>query len=185
MDRSPGGQCSICNHPQRIEIDTALVAGETYRNIAKQFGVTYSSVGRHKRDGHIAEHIAKAAQKKEIKGATTLKKIVEDQEEKNVAEAETLLEQVTTLKTRAIAILDNAEKEGTREACLALSEVRRTLEFLAKITGELKGDGKPTVNVTVNLLQSPEFRQILVVLDEEIPDEYRDRIARRLYALAP
>ena len=182
MNRSPGGQCTICNHPQRVEIDTALVAGETYRNIAKQFGVTYSSVGRHKRDGHIAEHIAKAAQKKEIKEATTLKKIVEDQEEKTVAEAETLLQQVTALKTRAIAILDNAEKEGTREACLALSEVRRTLEFLAKITGELQ-DGKPAVNVTVNLLQSPEFKQVLVVLDEELPDKYRERIARRLYAL--
>jgi len=184
MDRTPGGQCTICNHPQRIEIDTALVAGVSYRAIARQYGVSREAAGRHKRNGHITEHIAKAAQKKEIKGAASLKKIVEEQEEKTVAEAETLLQQVTTLKTRAIAILDNAEKEGTREACLALSEVRRTLEFLAKITGELR-DGKPTVNVNVNLLQSPEFRQILVVLDEEIPDEYRDRIARRLYALAP
>lgn len=184
MDRTPGAQCTICNHPQRVEIEKALMAGKSYRAIAGQYGVSREAVGRHKRNGHIAEHIAKAAQKKEIKGAASLKKIVEEQEEKTVAEAETLLQQVTTLKTRAIAILDRAEKEGTREACLALGEVRRTLEFLAKVTGELP-DGKPQVNVNVNLLQSPEFRQILVVLDEEIPDEYRDRIARRLYALAP
>ena len=182
MDRSPGARCTICNHPLRVEIDKALIAGVSYRAIARQYGVSREAVGRHKRNGHIAEHIAKAAQKKEIKEATTLKKIVEDQEEKNVAEAETLLEQVTTLKTRAIAILDNAEREGTREACLALGEVRRTLEFLAKITGELQ-DGKPTVNMTVNLLQSPEFKQVLAVLDEELPDKYRERIARRLYAL--
>lgn len=184
MDRSPGGQCSICNHPQRIEIDTALVAGESYRSIAKRFGVTDSSIGRHKRGGHIAEHIAKAAQKREIKEATALKSILDRAEEKTVTEAETLLQQVTSLKRRAIEILTRAETEGTREACLALGEVRRTLEFLAKVTGELP-DGKPTVNVSVNLLQSPEFKQVLVILDEELPDEYKARIARRLYAIDP
>jgi hypothetical protein len=182
MDRTLGRQCTICNHPQRLEIDTALASRATYRAIARQYGVSKDALSRHKRNGHIAEHIAKAAQKKEIKEATALKGVLVGAEEKTVAEAETLLQQVTTLKTRAIAILDNAEKEGTREACLALSEVRRTLEFLAKITGELQ-DGKPAVNVTVNLLQSPEFKQVLVVLDEELPDKYRERIARRLYAL--
>ena len=182
MNRRPGARCTICNHSQRVEIDKALVAGATYREIAQRFGVSLDALYRHRKNGHIAEYIAKAAQKKEIKEATMLKKIVEDQEEKNVAEAETLLEQVTMLKTRAIAILDNAEREGTREACLALGEVRRTLEFFAKITGELQ-DGKPTVNMTVNLLQSPEFKQVLAVLDEELPDKYRERIARRLYAL--
>ena len=40
MDRSPGGQCTICNHPQRVEIDKALVAGVSYRAIASQYGVS-------------------------------------------------------------------------------------------------------------------------------------------------
>ena len=35
MDKLPGGQCTICNHPQRGEIDTALVAGMSYRAIAR------------------------------------------------------------------------------------------------------------------------------------------------------
>jgi len=182
MDRSPGGQCTICNHPQRVEIDKALVEGESLRNVAKRFDVSYSSVGRHKRNGHIAEQIAKAARKKEIKQAREIQAAAFAQEAQEVADAKTLKDYVTELKTRAIAILDRAEKEGTREACLALGEVRRTLEFLAKVTGELP-DGKPQVNVTVNLLQSPEFQQVLVILDEEIPGEHRERIARRLYAL--
>src|SRR5690554_5949617 len=100
MDRSPGARCTICNHSLRVEIDKVLIAGVSYRAIARQYGVSREAVGRHKRNGHIAEHIAKAAQKKEIKEATTLKKIVEDQEEKNVAEAETLLEQVDRKSTR-------------------------------------------------------------------------------------
>jgi hypothetical protein len=28
MNRSPGAQCTICNHPQRLEIDKALRSHE-------------------------------------------------------------------------------------------------------------------------------------------------------------
>ncbi len=182
MGRSPGARCTICNHPQRVEIDKALISGATYREIAQKYGVSKDALYRHRKNGHIAEHIAKAARKKEIKQAREIASVVEVKARNEAANAETLLQQITSLKDRALTILDNAEREGTREACLALGEVRRTLEFLAKITGELQ-DGKPAVNVTVNLLQSPEFKQVLVVLDEELPDKYRERIARRLYAL--
>ena len=182
MDRSPGARCTICNHSQRVEIDKALVAGATYREIAQRFGVSRDALYRHRKNGHIAEQIAKAARKKEVKQAREIASVVEVKARNEAANVETLLQQITSLKDRALTILDNAEREGTREACLALGEVRRTLEFLAKITGELQ-DGKPAVNVTVNLLQSPEFKQVLVVLDEELPDKYRERIARRLYAL--
>lgn len=182
MDRTPGAQCTICNHPQRVEIEKAVMAGKSYRAIAGQYGVSREAVGRHKRNGHIAEQIVKAAKEMEIKQAEEIQAAAFAHEAQEVADAKTLKDYVTELKTRAIAILDRAEKEGTREACLALGEVRRTLEFLAKVTGELP-DGKPQVNVTVNLLQSPEFQQVLVILDEEIPGEHRERIARRLYAL--
>ena len=182
MGRSPGARCTICNHPQRVEIDKALISGATYREIAQKYGVSKDALYRHRKNGHIAEQIAKVARKKEIKQAREIASVVEVKARNEAANAETLLQQITSLKDRALTILDNAEREGTREACLALGEVRRTLEFLAKITGELQ-DGKPAVNVTVNLLQSPEFKQVLVVLDEELPDKYRERIARRLYAL--
>lgn len=182
MDRSPGAQCTICSHPQRLEIDKALISGVTYREIAQRYNVSKHAVYRHRKNGHISKQIANAARKKETKQTKDLKATIEEKEHREMVAGETLLQQVDTLKTRALAILDNAEREGTREACLALSEVRRTLEFLAKITGELQ-DGRTAVNVTVNLLDSPEFKQVLVILDEELPTEYRERIARRLYAI--
>lgn len=73
-------------------------------------------------------------------------KAVEAQE---VAQADTLLEQVKSLSTRALSILSQAEGAGDlRTACSAIREVRSTLELLLKVSGELKGD-QTTVNVAV------------------------------------
>jgi len=46
-------QCSICQHPQRDEIEAAILRGDTYRHIASQFDVGYRSVARHKNNGHM------------------------------------------------------------------------------------------------------------------------------------
>jgi len=182
VEISQGTRCSICYHADRLEIEKAILSGESYRRVAKRFGVTDSAIGRHVRNGHITKQVEKMAKKKKDKEIKALAAIVEEKEELELTASETITSQVSLLKTRAYAILDRAEHEGTKEACQALSEVRKTLEFLARITGEL--DTKPDVTINiVNLLQSPEFKQVLVILDEELPQEYRERIATRLYSL--
>ena len=154
-------QCTICIHPQRTEIDQAITRGDAHRAIARQFGVSRHALDRHKKNGHIAQQIAKAAEAKEI------------------AQAENLLSKITTLQETADRILDKAEKAGDiRAACAAIREVRGVLELMAKVTGELKGDG-----VTVNIIQSAEFQQVIAILQEELPDEIRERFARRLYEI--
>lgn len=57
------GTCSICTDTQRAAINRALVAGESLRNIAKQFSVSYSALNRHKKN-HLPSTLveAKAAQ---------------------------------------------------------------------------------------------------------------------------
>jgi phage terminase small subunit len=54
--KGPGRPCSICAHPQRAEIDAALGRSETFRNIAKRYGVGLGSAVRHKQ-----EHLGKPA----------------------------------------------------------------------------------------------------------------------------
>jgi len=44
----------------------------------------------------------------------------QEQGEQEVADAQTILDEVSRLKDRALTILDRAETEGTREACMAL-----------------------------------------------------------------
>lgn len=150
-------ECSICTHPRRAEIDQAIARGDAHRAIAREFGVSRHALDRHKKNGHIAQQIAKAAEAKEI------------------AEAKTLLDEVTSLKARALTILDNAENEGTREACLALREVRGIIELMAKVTGELRGDGP-----TINIIQAPQFLEFKAIVLGVMCDECRERLTGEL-----
>ncbi len=131
--------CTVCNHEKRADIDSALLAGEPYRGIAQRYGASASAVLRHRE--HLPVRLAKAKDAEQI------------------SQADTLLEQVRTLQTRALSILDRADAAGDlRTALSAIREARGNLELLAKLLGELQQEG--TVNVTV----SPEWLQIRAVI---------------------
>jgi hypothetical protein len=52
-------RCSVCDHPQRQEIDRALVASErSYREIAQQFFLSPDALVRHKADHLLADIVA-------------------------------------------------------------------------------------------------------------------------------
>lgn len=42
--------CTICTHPERVAIERALVADDTFRNIAEHFHVSVGALTRHKAD---------------------------------------------------------------------------------------------------------------------------------------
>lgn len=52
-------RCKVCDHKKRNEIEQAFVS-ESFRNIAKRFGMDASSVFRHKRD-HCAAPLESVA----------------------------------------------------------------------------------------------------------------------------
>ena len=175
MDRSPGGQCSICNHPQRVEIDKALVAGVSYRAIASQYGVSREAAGRHKRNGHIAEQIAKAAKKKEIKRAGEIANVVEEKERREVADADRLLRVVEGLLAECLRMVKDAQvgDEGTK--LRAVREARETAKLLLEVQGELAAN--PVVNITLIETQLNEIRAL--VLGDLCP-ACRAQVAERL-----
>lgn len=125
-------KCSICSHKKRNEIDSALTKrSDSIDTISKQYRVTTSALNRHMASGHLSQKIAKAVKADEV------------------AQADTLLDQVKSLSQRALSILSRAEGTGDlRTACSAIREVRATLELLLKVSGELKGD-QTNVNVAV------------------------------------
>jgi hypothetical protein len=145
--------CTICSHPRRDEIDCALVSGEANTSLSSVFAVSEQALRRHK-------------------GAHLPAKLVMAEKAEEVAQADTLLEQVRSLQERALEILDKAEEAGElRTALGAIREARGNLELLAKLLGEL--DERPVVNLNL----SPEWlelRAAIVVALEPHPDALSD-----------
>jgi transposase-like protein len=133
-------RCTVCDHPESHSIEEALVSGAPYRSVAKRFELSESAVYRHKTE-HLPAHLLKAKEVEEV------------------ARADDLLEQVRNLQTRALDILERAEKAGDlRTALAAISQARGNLELLGKLAGEL--DERPVVNLNV----SPQWLELRAVI---------------------
>lgn len=133
-------KCSVCTHPNRAEIDRALVAGEAFRKIAERSGTSSTALHRHKSE-HLPKRLAKAAEAAEV------------------ADADDLLVQIKALRNRAISILQKAEQAGDyRTALMGIREARGCVETLLEVEGELDRRG------TVNVIVSPQWVEIRATL---------------------
>jgi hypothetical protein len=104
-------RCTVCDHPESHSIDETLVTGSPYRSVAKRFGLSESSVYRHKTE-HLPAHLLKAKEAEEV------------------AQADDLIEQVRSLQAHALDILERAEKAGDlRTALAAISQARGTWSY--------------------------------------------------------
>lgn len=160
MDRTLGRQCSICNHPQRVEIDKALVAGVAYRRIAAEYGVSDGSLRRHKKNGHIAEQIAKAAKKKEIKQAKQIAAAVEEKERHEVASVDKLLKVVEALLAECLGIVRGATAGDENTKLRAVREARETAKLLLEVQGELAAN--PVISITLIETQLNDIRALVL-----------------------
>ena len=132
--------CTICRHAERAAIDSALVERRPFRDIAGQHDVSKSALVRHF-DDHLPAKLAMAKVAAEVVNANSL------------------LDQVTSLRSRAITILDTAEESGDlKTAISAIREARGCVELLGKLAGELQD--APTVNVFV----SAEWLEVQAVI---------------------
>jgi hypothetical protein len=84
--------CTICVHPQRSEIEAAIVAGTPYRAITKQFGSSPAAITR-----HASEHISQA--------------IKQSQAAKEEAQALDVVKQLRIINTVTMAILKESRDE--------------------------------------------------------------------------
>lgn len=165
-------KCTICTHPKRAEIDASILTpGASLRSVAQKFGVSADALGRHQRNGHIMRVVKQAAEIRAVK---------ETREE--VAIGETLLGKMDTLLATANRLLASAEaQDDLRAAAPLLGQVRQTLESIAKIRGDLPGDGT-TVNVAIVHQQYNDMRSIV---QEVMCPECRRRLAERLKSADP
>ena len=141
--------CTICTHPEVHAIDGALVAGQSFRNIAEQYGKSATALFRHKSDHLPAVLVTGQAVREE-------------------AHALDVVKQLRDINAATPAILEDAR--DTHQSALALKAVDRVqkqIELQAKLLGELQ-DGQ-----TVNVLVAPEWvslRATILVALVPFPD---------------
>jgi len=148
-------------------INAALVAGSpSLGKLAKQYGITKTSLIRHKA-GHLNPALARIQAKRIEKGATTV------------------ITQLDRLIALLEAVIYPAKEEKSPNLSLALSamrEYRTTLELRAKVTGEL--DERPTT--VVNIAASAEWietRTLMLKALRPYPEAMR-AVARALERIA-
>jgi CRISPR/Cas system CMR subunit Cmr4 (Cas7 group RAMP superfamily) len=111
-------RCSVCIHPDRQQIDQAIVSGNSYRTVAQQFTISRDAVVRHRR--HLSVAVSKPLGSDEI------------------CPSETLLGQLEELRSEAQRLKQKAERDGDYRAALAaVRELCRIVELVAKLCGQI------------------------------------------------
>jgi transposase-like protein len=146
-------QCTICGQAEREAIDSALVAGEPYRNIAERFGTSATALVRHKTD-HIPASLSKAKYAEET------------------THADSLLEQLLSLNRETLAILKQARAGDDNELALkAIARAEKQIELQAKLLGELQE------GATVNVVVMPEWHQLRTLIISALAPYPQARLA--------
>ena len=142
-------QCSICSHPQKAEIDRAVLRGEGgYRVISKRFGISISALFRHRRH-HLVKQLARG-----LAGEQTDPYAMELAQQKRAADAEhkeraiDTVAQLRAINAACLEVLKQAREDGKPIVLLhAVDRIARQIELQARILGDIQ-EG-PTVNVAV------------------------------------
>ncbi len=134
--------CTTCGHPDVDDINRALVAGESVPAVASRYSTKRRPLGRMAVQRHKQEHLPATLRRAHDAAA--------------VAHADDLLAQVRMLQSRALGILDRAERTGQlMPARAAIREARGCLELLGKLMGEL--DTRPQLN----LIMLPQWGRLV------------------------
>ena len=122
-------RCSICRHKKRLQINKAILQGESLRSLSRRLFVSYASVRRHV--PHVVKSIAKA------------------QEREERVTGDILLHRVNHVYARLEIALERLEREGNLPGVIiALREMRETIKTHAELLARATKTGGP-VTLTV------------------------------------
>ena len=163
--------CSTCQHVKRAEIDRRLAAGEPGNQIAGDYGITPSSLHRH-RANCLKLACSNAIMKETARGTAALA-CLPSRGELSSAYAE--------LKARIDGITRQAEAEGSLKTALSgLNSVRQTLDSLSRLAAQDEGSVAPQDRANGNLDDLVE--RLIECFDDE-PD-IKARVAEALKEMA-
>lgn len=157
--------CTICRHPQRDDIDTALMGTDTIRHISALYNVSTGALQRHKKY-HLIDKLAEV-QKARTDALKGYREKAAESAQTDISRADELLSQVHDLRQRAVSLLNQAEESGDLRTALAgIKEARGCIELLARIDGQL--DERTQVKITLSP-QWIELRTLIINALEPYP----------------
>jgi DNA repair exonuclease SbcCD ATPase subunit len=145
----------VDQHPKKKQIINKLIKGESLRHISAQYDISFASLGRYLRE-KLRPQVAKSQSIQE--------KLTEQAFIQKIDEIEKMLRD----------ILDEArsgEEKDNHLAIKAIAEIRKGLEFLAKIQGMIQ---EVNINVT-QIEQWTTIKQIILDTTKDYP-EVREKI---------
>jgi hypothetical protein len=143
-------KCTACYHESQAEIDQMLLAGTSLRIVAERFGMSTTSVHRHKQ--HISKILVKANDIAEI------------------AKADTLLDQVRNLLSQAERLTGQAERAGSLDTALrGIGQVRGVLQLLGEVSGQLAGKGT-NIAIGINAGGGGSVRELTALSNQELKE---------------
>jgi hypothetical protein len=164
-------KCGTCQHIKRAEIDRRLAAGEPGNQIAQDYGLTPSSLHRHR--SNCLRLSSSNAIMKEVSRGTAAVACLPSKDDLNTAYFE--------LRSRIDQIVSQAEQQGSLQVALSgLNSIRHTLDSLSRLAGFDRQGAQ--VNVAVQNNVNVDLRQIAerVVQKFDREPELKARIAQAL-----
>jgi hypothetical protein len=164
--------CNTCQHLHRSDIDRRLAAGEPTARIAQAYGLTQSSIYRH-RTNCLKLASSNAITKEAARGTAAMALL---------PSKETLSGAYLELRDRIDQIARQAEQQGSLRVALAgLNSIRQTLDSLARLAGHDEPDVNVAVQANVNVDLSRVVERVIGCFDRE--PEIKERIAQALLTL--
>src|SRR6202142_3468344 len=136
--------CTICGHPERSDINEALLRSDSLRNIAERYGTSVTALHRHKAE-HLPAHLVKAKDAAEV------------------LDADRLIEHLESLRRETLDVLAAAKISGDSQTMLkAIARAEAQLRLGAEMLGQLRTKVDPNVRVirSISDLRDDELQAI-------------------------
>jgi len=148
--------CTICDHPSCDEINNRLVRGDSIAKIALDFAISEHALRRHKQN-HMSKFLEPSYEAKEV------------------AQADSLFDELKGIQLRTTMLLNRAEDKGDIRSCAPLlREMREQIRLMLELEGRLAA--QPQINILVNP-QWLELRTLIIEALEPFP-EAREAVTR-------
>lgn len=159
MRRPRQPNCQVCRHPEKWRIELLRAGGASLDAVAAKFGISRDIIHR-----HWTTHVTDEAKANFLCGPAELAKLGE----KAAIEGDSVLDYLRLCRTVLVGQLATMSEAGDGHgAAKVAAQLTRTLETIAKVTGEMGELARSTINVTNNniaIMNSPQFATLQATL---------------------